>query len=258
MTPGTMSEGMGGRPAAVAVALRHRPGIAKLALVCGLLWPLLGQAQFLVSPLAQPAHDLRAPGRVDTILKVADGRYLVGGLFTRVGNLSANGAARLQADGSPDASFVSAIGNVTDFAVDSQGRVYACNGDRLVRLTAQGAIDSSFPAVTPDVNTQTWRSTRAACSSSATSTRPADSRAQAWRHCPRSSVTSPMDSNEPLSTTRSATAGHPRGRCAIVELRCPGSLVSRLHSPVSAGGFSDLPFVTCRPYWTGLARLPPT
>lgn len=157
MARGTMSDGIGGRPAAVAVALRHRPGIALLALVCGLLWPLSGQAQFLVSPLAQPAHDLREPGRVDTILKLADGRYLVGGLFTRVGNLSANGAARLQSDGSPDASFVSALGNVTDFAVDSQGRVYACNGNRLVRLTAQGDIDSSFPAVTPNVNTQITR-----------------------------------------------------------------------------------------------------
>lgn len=141
----------------MAVLRRWARGCCWLALALGLYWPMLGDAQLLVPPLAQPAHDLREPGRVDTILKLADGRYLVGGLFTRVGNVPANGAARLQADGSPDASFVSALSNISDYAVDSQGRVYACNGQQLVRLTAQGAIDSSFPAVTPNAGGQITR-----------------------------------------------------------------------------------------------------
>lgn len=105
---------------------------------------------FEVQPLTQPDHSLLRPGRVDTILRLADGRYLVGGLFDRMAGRSVPGTVRLQLDGALDPTFTAGLPNATDFAVDSLGRVYACNGSRLVRLAADGSLDAGFPAITPN------------------------------------------------------------------------------------------------------------
>lgn len=106
-------------------------------------------AQLLVTPLPQPNLDALRPGRVDAILKLPDGRYLVGGLYTRLGAQTSNGTTRLLADGSIDTTFNAGLANARDFAVDSQGRVYALSTQQLVRLQSDGSLDPSFPAITP-------------------------------------------------------------------------------------------------------------
>ncbi len=49
-------------------------------------------------------------GPVNTILVQPDGKIVVGGLFTTVNGSTRNGVARLNADGSPDASFTTVVG----------------------------------------------------------------------------------------------------------------------------------------------------
>lgn len=106
-------------------------------------------AQLLVSPLPQPNVDALRPGRVDAIFKLPDGRYLIGGLFGRIGAQTTNGTVRLLADGTIDTTFSgSGLANARDFAVDSQGRLYALSTQQLVRLQSDGSLDPSFPAIT--------------------------------------------------------------------------------------------------------------
>jgi len=112
---------------------------------------------FVVQPLPQPDHALLRPGRVDTILRLADGRYLVGGLFDRMAGRAVDGTVRLQIDGALDPTFSAGLPNALDFVVDAQGRVYACNGARLVRLAADGSLDAGFPAITPNAGGQITR-----------------------------------------------------------------------------------------------------
>lgn len=109
------------------------------------------QAQFVVQPLAQPDHAMLRAGRVDALFRLPDGRYLVGGVFSRMAGEGVPGTVRLQLDGAYDPGFVAALPNAVDFAVDAQGRIYACNTSRLVRLVSDGSLDPTFPAVVANV-----------------------------------------------------------------------------------------------------------
>lgn len=107
------------------------------------------QAQLLVPPLEQPNLDAQQPARVDSVIRLSDGRYLIGGLFERVGAANRAGIARLNADGSLDTGFSAPdVPNARDFAVDSQGRVYALSNSLLIRLLPNGSRDASFPSIT--------------------------------------------------------------------------------------------------------------
>lgn len=94
-------------------------------------------------------------GAVNVVALQPDGKLVIGGTFTNVGGQVRNTIARLNADGSVDASFASTAPffGVTGLAVQSDGRILALGSgsgvpNRLVRLTANGAIDSTFnPAV---------------------------------------------------------------------------------------------------------------
>lgn len=85
-----------------------------------------------------------------------DGCILVAGSFTRVLNKSQSGLVRLNADGSPDASFdvgAGAAGTVWSVAVQPDGKILAAGefrkfnkrpAGRLVRLNPDGSGDSNF------------------------------------------------------------------------------------------------------------------
>ncbi len=98
-----------------------------------------------------------ADGTVRAVAVETDGRYLVGGSFSSFNRISLGGLARLQVDGSVDASFKPETGPggaVEAVAVQAaDGKVVAAgsfslngNSSRLVRLHANGKIDSSFQA----------------------------------------------------------------------------------------------------------------
>jgi uncharacterized delta-60 repeat protein len=91
-----------------------------------------------------------APGRVDQVAVLSNGKILIAGEFSSVNGISRNGLARLNADGSLDPSFnATASGR---FEVQSSGKLIVATGDELLRLNPDGSTDHSFQAkfTTPD------------------------------------------------------------------------------------------------------------
>lgn len=97
---------------------------------------------------------------INTIALLPDGRILIGGPFTTVGGQPHRAIARLNADGSLDASLGDIIPNtvpagvVNAFAVQPDGRVwvggsfYALLGrNYLIRLNVDGTVDTTFPDI---------------------------------------------------------------------------------------------------------------
>lgn len=103
-----------------------------------------------VPPLPAPDIDPVIAGDVTVLHKLADGRTLVGGSFTRLGNVQAAGCGRLLPDGSADAGFQCGVSNAKAFATDASNRVYVLRdgSPNLVRLLPDGALDTSFAALT--------------------------------------------------------------------------------------------------------------
>lgn len=109
-------------------------------------------------------------GRVFAIRSDANGRLLVGGLFAQIGGLTTNSFARLNADGSGDATFNSgtgSLGPVRDIEFDGNGKILICGmfsqynsapQARIARLNADGSLDGTFAplvtasSTTPDLN----------------------------------------------------------------------------------------------------------
>jgi uncharacterized delta-60 repeat protein len=99
-------------------------------------------------------------GTVHALTLQPDGKVIVSGQFTSVNGLSRNGIARMNADGSVDASFNPGTGtNDTIYALKLQpdgkvligGTFTAYNSiprNRLARLSADGSLDPSFNAGT--------------------------------------------------------------------------------------------------------------
>ena len=96
-------------------------------------------------------------GKVYAIAQQPDGKILIGGEFGQVNGVAATNLARLHADGSVDDSFrpgQGPNGPVFSLALHPDGGALAggsfstwngqASGNRLVRLTAQGARDTSF------------------------------------------------------------------------------------------------------------------
>ena len=97
-----------------------------------------------------------ASNDVSAITLQADGKVVMGGTFTTVSGVAINRIARLNADGSLDASFnpgngvnafVSAITLQADGKIVIGGNFTAVNGstiNRIARLNADGSLDASF------------------------------------------------------------------------------------------------------------------
>ncbi len=99
-----------------------------------------------------------ANGLVDAVWPLPNGQYLIGGTFTRYDGQAVGRVARLNADGSLDATFTANVGAganalVRALVADGQGRVVVggyfdrFNGHAvpgLVRLLPSGAYDPSF------------------------------------------------------------------------------------------------------------------
>ncbi|HEX8195296.1 MAG TPA: choice-of-anchor Q domain-containing protein [Pyrinomonadaceae bacterium] len=89
-----------------------------------------------------------------------DGKILIGGYFTSVGGVARNALARLNADGSLDASFAPSVnGTVTEIALQPDGKIVIAGyftsvggqtRNRLARLNQDGSLDASFQD--PNIN----------------------------------------------------------------------------------------------------------
>jgi uncharacterized delta-60 repeat protein len=127
-------------------------------------------------PLVPGAVDSRfetdCNGPVYAVAETGDGKFIIGGRFTRVGNHPRNFVARLNGDGSVDETFDPGAGpsgltpnsggvgvQIDCLAVDAAGEVYVGGNftnfsgvgrSGLVRLELNGAVDLSFqPATVP-------------------------------------------------------------------------------------------------------------
>jgi uncharacterized delta-60 repeat protein len=108
-----------------------------------------------------------------TIALQADGKILIGGGFTKVGGFARNGVARLNPDGSVDASFDAALGGiypcewlVSALIVQPDGKlllggsfskIKGISRNGLARLNPDGSLDARFEAVGPVVNLDSQR-----------------------------------------------------------------------------------------------------
>ena len=109
-----------------------------------------------LDPIWQPA--VMQTGSATTMLKQPDGKILVGGDFQRMDGLSRNCLARLNADGSPDATFGDALNGlnntVTSFVLRPDGKVVASGSftatmggtvrNRIALYGTNGILDSAF------------------------------------------------------------------------------------------------------------------
>lgn len=121
-------------------------------------------ARLSSSGVIDPDFDPDASGGATNIYSVAvqdDGRILVAGNFTAIGDGSRTNIARLETDGSLDISFVPPL--LTDYAscvvlhdgvALVSGRFDIAGAGRLMRLTTSGSLDTSFAV---DANAFVWR-----------------------------------------------------------------------------------------------------
>jgi hypothetical protein len=87
-------------------------------------------------------------GAVRIVVLQPDGKVIIVGEFTTVKGLARSGIARLNADGSGDATFnagtnANTSGYLSSVALQSDGKVLI-GGSRIARLNANGSLDGSF------------------------------------------------------------------------------------------------------------------
>ena len=135
-------------------------GPTRLGLALFLLWSGLAPAQS-IDPTFDPGSGVS--GFVFSVAAQADGKVLIGGLFTSYNGTARSRIARLNADGSLDTGFNPGSGpnsSVFSVAVQADGKILISgfftqyNGtDRsyIARLNADGSLDTSFnPGSGPD------------------------------------------------------------------------------------------------------------
>ena len=104
----------------VTKALSHTV-FACLVVILGLISPAIAQSP----PLANPNLQLITNGKVNAIVRLADGSIVFGGLFNGVNGVPRSNIAKLQPDGSLDPTWSpGADGEVLALANDSSGNIY--------------------------------------------------------------------------------------------------------------------------------------
>ena len=104
-----------------------------------------------------------ADGSVNAVLALPDGKALVAGSFSSINNISRNGIARLNANGSLDTSFdpgagadqaiyaMALLGNGQVVVAGDFGSIGNIPRTRVARLNTDGSVDESFdPGLGPD------------------------------------------------------------------------------------------------------------
>lgn len=136
--------------------LHHRPRL--VACLLALLVPL--RPAPLCAQSANDGFDPAVNNRVDVSAVQSDGKILIAGLFTMVGGTNRVGLARLNVDGSVDASFFApqifgGLAPIRAIVVQDDGRIILGGffktpapfaRTNLVRLNADGSADTNFVA----------------------------------------------------------------------------------------------------------------
>ena len=115
--------------------------------------------------LPAAAPPVRQPGSINTVVRQPNGQLLVGGDFQEVNGREAGYLARLNTDGTPDATFTTACNDVVHtLALQSDGKLvlggrfrYVAGQARasLTRLLPGGGLDAGFvPATQPSLGEQ--------------------------------------------------------------------------------------------------------
>ncbi len=73
-----------------------------------------------------------------------DGKVLIGGDFTTRGSIVRDDLARLNADGSVDATFNAGVISVNAIKLQNDGKILVGGYDSLKRLNADGSVDATF------------------------------------------------------------------------------------------------------------------
>lgn len=92
---------------------------------------------------------IQAPGATLTVAQQNDGKLLIGGTFTEINGQAIRRVARLNTDGSLDATFLGTLFHdfsVLDVAVQANGSVLSASRSQLQRSLTNGTIDNSFSA----------------------------------------------------------------------------------------------------------------
>ncbi|HNQ90929.1 MAG TPA: hypothetical protein PKM73_20125 [Verrucomicrobiota bacterium] len=126
------------------------PPLSLYALAFGLLAlaPLPTVAQNV-----NDGFDPDANGPVRDIAVQSDGRILIVGAFTTVGGRPRNGIARLEADGSLDATFDPGIGPARRVTLQADGRILVSVASGIRRVNAHGTLDAGFNVTANDAVT---------------------------------------------------------------------------------------------------------
>lgn len=101
-----------------------------------------------------PGSNARFSGRVNAMLRLPDGRIIIGGAFSNLSNETNGNLARFSADGTLDVSFNPNInGEVTGLALQSDGQLIVVGAftlinnvvrNRIARLKPDGEVDSAY------------------------------------------------------------------------------------------------------------------
>jgi uncharacterized delta-60 repeat protein len=85
-----------------------------------------------------------ADGIIMNATTLTNGQFLIHGLFTHINGVETNNLARLNADGTLDESFHSALDDISDYGIQSDGKVIVVKSGSLKRLNVDGSLDA-FP-----------------------------------------------------------------------------------------------------------------
>jgi uncharacterized delta-60 repeat protein len=114
----------------------------KLCCLGGVLWTVTASAQAELDGFAPAVN-----GPVTSVAAQADGKVVIGGMFTEVNGVAQPYLARLNADGSIDTSFTPAAGpaQFVNRVAISQSRIFVSGGDGIRRFSEAGALDWHYP-----------------------------------------------------------------------------------------------------------------
>jgi uncharacterized delta-60 repeat protein len=89
---------------------------------------------------------VQIPGVVSALVRQADGKLVAGGNFSEINGQAVHRLARFNANGTLDATFANtpAVENVTDLALQPDGRILAAGTSFLQRYLPTGALDNTF------------------------------------------------------------------------------------------------------------------
>jgi len=126
-------------------SLAHRRGLyASICLLSSLFYGATFADPGSLDPAFTPAS-LRLSQEVFALAVQSDGKILMGGIFRQVNGIDRNGVARLNPNGTLDATFNPGAGNCMAIAIRSDGRILVGGDFQAIASTARNRIGQILP-----------------------------------------------------------------------------------------------------------------